>query len=895
MINIKKYLKMFIITCFLFVCFITTAYAGQTVTVLREKNLNCDDAAKNLEYFNYKKTDKEYTFTLKSNVKESVKETITCTYDGAETGDGFAYKPKITLYGTPAEASSGKMIYSATFTATVSETFDFLSRFQLKSIIDFNVQEGGSAAKIVGCKKGTNQCYLSLVETNDGKNTHTLKATFKYSSDGVKYEDAELNMTLKYIGNIAAHPGDSGTCTMDSSQWDDGHLGGTWTNLGGQTVGASFYLSKKNTNVTFGTCKPKDPNLVKFVGWVPSEYMKEFNAGVGQLVGQCTTFPGLVKGGQTVASPSPYYSACYEYVPSVKLKGLRGGKLSDTWDTYGVDSYIKKAGSASDKVKLPSVSYTDFNKANGTGYEFAGWSDGSDIYPAGASVPADGTVYTPILQVSSTQVNYFKIVYLKETFNLKVSNANACSLGSGADKFVSASFESGTCKVTGKALTDENEFATITVTKTDGTTVSYKFRVLNPNGETGYEFDENNIPIIEPGSIAGKTDTYTVAHGDGTGEMIADNKCNQYIVKSGGESNQWNTDSKNVMRSGVFKVSCSDGSSLGDLIALCLDPGIMGPTDDDEIKYVKSFDVKAGSDFAKLLNFLSKRMKVTIDTDNEYLRTANMSDKNNARRIAYHIAVRIVGLKYFDNGHNAMLRDHYVVYKAASDALPKKGKINNANEIVAPLNIRGGEWGNAIKTELKYVLSHYREDDDTASGTNEQFSNVVSSIYKDVKNADAYTLTYKGKFTLPAGATNINVTTDGTKCLDNSTKGYTCKLVSYKVLDEKDQYGRIQVEYEVLINVPVAKNVKPPKSSEAKVEKSIKVTYTGKTAAQVSILQPTQSDGANYQRMVSVDPTPNKIFVYLPPGTGRADNMCKNTKSLDISNCTDAEHCSGFN
>ena len=878
MINIKKYFKTFIITCFLFVCFITTAKADSSFEIPRQgdyNNLNCDAAIAKLQNFNVATTVYKYTFTPKGNIDGKVTEKITCSYSGGGYKVGSSSSGKVTFELTASAASSGKMEYNISFTGTVEDKYDLIQAFHATSLTITNYNSGSNYVKVTGCN-GTSQCYFNPIETNDGNTSHTVSFDFKYTAGGKEY-DATANMTVTYIGNIAAHPGAMGTCTMPASDWSDGKLGSTWVDMSGTERLASFYLSKKNTNVKFGTCEPKDKNLVKFVGWAPASSQRAFNSGTGQLVGVCSSLEGLVKPNTTVAKPAKYYSACYEYVPSVKLTGLRGGKLTGStsgWTSNGTDSYINKS---SGKVTLPNVSYEAYNKANGTSYTFVGWSAGGlNVVQAGTQVDADGTTYTPVINRTETDINYFKNVYLDETFNLQVGNATGCSLGSGASTFVSASFSGGVCKVKGVKITGSNEFAPIVIKKSDGTTVTYKFKVLSKVGVSGYVYDENNIPIIQPGVVAGKNDTYTTAHGDGTGEMITDNKCNTYSVTSLGESDVWNNDEKDPMRSGVFDVKCKNGTQLEDVIALCLDPGIMGPGDNDDVTYVKSFDVAAGSDFAKLLDFLSKRITE---------KNVDMKKPNNPNRIAYHIAVRIVGLKYFDNGYTSALSKHYEKYKAAADALPKKGKIDNAESIISPLGIKKDD----IKKELIYVLENYRTDETNEKSTNEQFSNIVSSVYKEVTGSDSYTLTYKGKFTLPKGSKNIQISNG---CGGNNN-GYSCAVVSHKVLSEPDEFGRVVVEYEIKLTIGSAKNVEPITSSKgsAKAKKSLLITWSGNTAAQVSILQPSQSDGASFQRMVSVDPSPDKVYLYLPPGTGNAPDMCKGTISLNADNCTSDSDC----
>ena len=889
MIKIKKLFKTFVITCFLFICFITTAKADNSVIIQRQgdyNNLNCDASIKKLENFNVKSDAYIYEFTLKPGVDGKVTEKITCSFSGGGSKVGEGKSGKVSFSLTANGKSDGIMEYNFQMSGDINKVYDMMNATGADVIKNFKWVSGSQYVKTNGCN-GTSVCTFSPVETNDGKNTHTTEFTFT-----MMFGDREVNakaiMEVTFIGTIGAHPGGLGTCTMPESDWDASHIDGTWTNMQGITKRVSYYLSKRNTNVKFGSCTPNDPNLVKFVGWAPAEGNEYFDSGEGQLVGVCSSMKGLVPGNTTAKEPKMYYSACYEYVPLVKITGLMGGKLTgDTagWTSTGTGSYINKK---SGKVKLPGLSFESVNKTNGTNYIFVGWTTvgSSNVIKAGTEVDADGRTYTPVINRTETEIDYFKNVYFEETFNLQVTNATGCSLGSGASTYVTAEFSNGTCKVKGIKITEGDQNAPVVVQKTDGLTVTYKFKVLSKVGVSGYVY-QDGIPIIEPGVVAGKNDTYTTAHGNGTGEMIEDTRCNTYLAEYIGESGEWNTDG---MRSGVYNIKCKEpADTLSGVIALCLDPGLMGPGKDDNVLYVKSFDVAAGSDFSKLLNYISDRIAHE---------SINMGSKNDTKRIAFHIAVRIVGLKYFDNGHIGPLRDNYKTYSDASDELPKRGEITTpiATKIANKMKFKDTDSANAIKNELIKVLTEYRKyDEGTEKTTNEKFVNIVNSVYKEVKNSNSYWLTYEGKFTLPKGATNV-VVHNG---CNGSSRGYSCDVdTSYtKTLAEPDEFGRVQVQYKIVIKVPNAGAVEPITSSKGKdkAKKSIYITWEGKTSAQVSILQPTQSDGSSFQRMVSVDPKSDHVYLYLPPGTGNAKGMCEGTVSLNPDNCTSESSCSNFN
>ena len=122
MIKTKKLLKTFIITCFLFVCFITTAKADTSFEILRNgdyNNLNCDAAIKNLESFNVQTTGTKYIFTLKDGVTGKVTEKITCTYSGGGSKVGEGASGKVTYSLTANGAGDGKMFYNISFTGTL--------------------------------------------------------------------------------------------------------------------------------------------------------------------------------------------------------------------------------------------------------------------------------------------------------------------------------------------------------------------------------------------------------------------------------------------------------------------------------------------------------------------------------------------------------------------------------------------------------------------------------------------------------------------------------------------------------------------------------------------------------------------------------------------------------
>ena len=113
--KIKKLFKTFVITCFLFICFITTAKADNSVIIQRQgdyNNLNCDASIKKLENFNVKSDAYIYEFTLKPGVDGKVTEKITCSFSGGGSKVGEGKSGKVSFSLTANGKSDGIMEYN---------------------------------------------------------------------------------------------------------------------------------------------------------------------------------------------------------------------------------------------------------------------------------------------------------------------------------------------------------------------------------------------------------------------------------------------------------------------------------------------------------------------------------------------------------------------------------------------------------------------------------------------------------------------------------------------------------------------------------------------------------------------------------------------------------------
>lgn len=863
-------------TIFLLVCFfslIVTSFAGDvkvnvtlpfgsaySISNIGYENFTCDTSK--LSALSVTPNSTGYSVTLKKAMEEEGTETITCRYD------------KKTSVSYDGDDTNGRKLFTIKYNAGKEETFEYYLGFGVQyidvaaqlgatKIIDYSVQSKGSEyISMSQCSKGSPSCKVymsSMAEDLDDDQNYISIVTFKYNVSG-----SNATYTANVHFNINAYQGAwiwdnwSDPNPVGICQYGNDWKKGSNTRSNGQTV----YFYKSNTNdATLPNCTASSSAVVpvEFKGWmagVDGNTGISHNMGNGayvHAVGECSA--AIAPG--TKATPNTNYAPCYETNNFYARLSLSTGKVSESGWTVSPTSgyeYYHMGSSANDTIALPDVVYSGFNEKK----TLQCWKNnrtGECVKP-GTVVKTDGTVYIAVTDTEHKDYSYYKSVMVNNSLVFAVEGMTSCSIGdSQPSGYLSVADINGDCLVTGLQVTSglNPAYVQVYANLEDGSKKIYNFSV---EPETGLSAGGNGSFFVDPIVNSGEENTYTDSSGFQT------NSCQTFTISPG-----QSIEIGGGLRSNTYTVKPSDDCSVGNsnYIAFCLDPGRAGPDYGKSYKYEKVSDtMNSSKSVSKLIAYLVKNVGIE-----------NFSDVRDSKRIAAHMAIRIVAIQDGFGTSSGIAYWHLQQpYQDAVDA------INEQKPTTATA------YANIIKEKMKidakyadlvgqYLAEYKNVTEEDSLG----FERTIESSEAVAYGSNGYEITYKGTITAPSNASNVNLVAPG------PNNGVRFEVVSWGE-SSTTETGRIVYNYEVKIYADNSMLVVPPTTNDDKLKLSFKVTFDGgQSVSNIFIAQPIENAG-NLQRMIIFDTDASDLYIYF----NIAPNNC-DLPGLDYTVCTGEDSC----
>ena len=495
----------------------------------------------------------------------------------------------------------------------------------------------------------------------------------KKNSDIPEYANVTLSVNIKQT--TKAYPGDVGTCRFDS-EWssektEDKHSGQIYR-----------FHSTESDHALLPDCKAKNELPAIFKGWVTGYDTGDHITAIGN----CKN--ALPKNSPVEAGAS--YAACYELSANIVQLSFGAGSLTSEdqtkWTSHrhaAYEEYLTSQGGnpnfatgyyymttdATETITLPSeLVFSDWEEGRVL-IEWVHQKTGKTVAP-GASVPVAGSnVY--IANISG--VNYAtkdrnKTIYVGESNILSDSAAGYGKLCKSADPGkVEASFKDGKCTISGKAKTDSPVDVTLV---TDDGDIVFKVTVLESFGQNqggNSEFVIDTTPNI----IIGEND-------DGN-DLVSGSMCTEFRI-SLNSSVQIGTiaGTQSKLLSSLYKVTpLGDCDTDSKYVALCLDPGLLGPSG-----HLYKLEQTLASNHP-----LNKLAQEIVDRNERIHGKINMDvfgELNSNERVSAHVASRIVAMKERVGAGTDQANIKYVTahnaYKNVANAITSytESKVKNA-------------------------------------------------------------------------------------------------------------------------------------------------------------------------------------------------------------------------
>ena len=889
-VGLEKY------TVFLLVCFfslIATIFADETERPVRTVNVpslyyGSVYAIPNSDYENLVcKSDglvalsvtqngAGYNVTLKSEMTEDGVETVVCDYDrkvavGIEESTPGTIKYKVNY-------KAGKEKNHEYFLGFGIEYVDMIAQLDATKIVDYSFEStsGREYISMSQCPNDSTTCKVTVadaVSDLDPSQNYVVWVSFKYKVAG---DDKDHTTKVKF--NINAFQG-----AFAWDNWsDDNPLG--YCNYSSDWEQASttrsnghkfYYYRTANTSAHLPTCTPNKNAVVPIVfkGWIAgvegdTAISKATSIGYENTsnlyaVGTCPA--GLPMGGsgdENIVAAHTNYAPCYEADTSYVRLSLSTGKVEDSNWTVSENSkyeYYHLGDSAEDTVALPDVVYSgSFSEAK----SLQCWENqttGACVDP-GTVVKTDGTIYVAVTDVLHEEYSYFKSVKVNDAVVFAVEGMKGCSIASGQPSgYISVSSYNGDCLVTGIKVTDPlgidgPEYIEVEIPLENGSKKIYKFSV---ESNTGIDAAGNGEFIVNPNVNSGEENSYTDSSGFQT------STCSSFWITPGSYA-----DIGGGLRSNTYNVSPECDGDDNNYIALCLDPGREAPENGEH--YEKVYDIKPNTDFGKLITYLVENPDIGIE---------EFDNVNSPKRIAAHIAVRIVAIQSGMGATSGIAYGgHHAPYQAVADAIESQNP-TTAGEYAQIIKDKMGindEYANLAGTYLAEYKTNV--DDTEAHGFERTIDYSGTEVY-----GNGYIVTYRGTITAPANASNVKLNEPA------DINGVKFKVVNWDEAS-KSETGRTTYDYEVKITAENTLAVIPPTSDEDKMLMSFRITYEGgKTTSNVFLAQPVGTAGA-LQRMIIFDTDSNDLYIYF----NVAPNDCE-LPGLNYKECLSATECDGFN
>lgn len=884
-VGLKKY------TIFLLVCFFALIGTITAATTRKETKDNVtfgmtipigsnysglDCKADGLNIVNLTKTNSgKYNISLNSVPAEDGSESFTCTYD---------------YVIDEAERKSGNVTFTINYKNSTSYYYEVLLGFGSYThnimnelgatrIISYNVQEKGNEYIDITCSEtscgvevsqrakdmaGSGQNLISIVEIvyidANGKET---SATIKYNVNAFHGATAWVNHS---------DPTPLGTCSFNSDWKKE-----TYERDNGHKI---YYYTTTNLNTVLPECKVNSntPVPIEFGGWVEGvSGDTSISEGLGDYaeIYSLGTCDDAVKAGSVTLKDDGHYAPCYKYKPFVRLALSTEGTISGSgWtSTDGGYGYVATSSSTSNTIQLPTVTFSGFNK----NVTFECWYNNSTgkCHNPGESVPYDGTTYSAKTSRTTTYTSEYKSVKLGKVFFLNTQGIKGCSVDGSGSSYVSASMQNGECAVAGNVLTPSKTYADVIVNLEDGTLRTYKFSVVEDNTLSSANNGEFIIDLSPPdGGDSGES-----ANGEGESHVSASgstNECDTFTIVKGGSMSIGGG-----LNSTIYSVNSQCASDDNEYIALCLDPGRLGPNS-YAVKYKRDADINPNKEMGYLVNYFATHLDMN-----------NFRVAQNDIRAAAHITARIVAnANGFDKGSlgGSYWDAHYLPYDNmgswfANSANKNKSEAEYASKLDDYFDLNDNIKSLVAKYLAEFQVQSASIEDQENFGFNLKKDNIETVVY----GSTGYKITYKGSITAPKGITSLTLQKQAQQDANGANYGVSFSVDSW-VHTGTGADGELTYDYVLTITATDTRNVKVPKTQDEKNLLAFELAFEGGNLPN-SIFIATPEDRHNdLQRMLLFNLSQPKILLYFDivptecelPGLDYT--VCENPDSPDCAN-----------
>lgn len=684
------------------------------------------------------------------------------------------------------------------------------------TIVGHEVNLDGSEFITVGNCKGT-VCNVSISQegeslASDGATlTAGLDVIYKFPGSDEEHK-IDVILFINAASGARAYPGSSGVCDF-GTDWKNR----TWVDASNKTY--RFWQSKSDSSVLPSCDSSKSKIPIEFKGW-----LKGTDHDYVMAIGECS---GALPAGSSVED-GENYTACYERTPYVQISPATGNvPMADGWEALKGNSGYYYASTSSDSVTLPELIFAGIHENDELEYWYNS-ADPSQQKQSGDSVPLDGSIWIAVVntKVSDGWKDLYKTVKVEQTVPLVVEGISNCTSSSS---YVNVNYVGGECQVSGVEATPDDTYADVVVT-VNGETVTYKFNVE----------ESMSANVIVDDTI--KTNMGT--NSEVTNEQSWYQDIGTVFTISGDKGF---TPYATGMTGTVYLVTKVDGSAekAADYYSFCLDPGRHAPDGSD---YIRSDDLVGNPEMSKLVDtFL-----------NQYHDYSGLNDLENTTRIAFHVALRAVGIASgvtsATNAGDKLYASRYGWYERLAN------HIYDDNASLKSFIDGLGFVGDA-GDKLYNLLVAFK---DAEPLENEEFERTVTSTetlpYGD--NNAGYKMVYKGLLIAPSTVDSISSLTNDT-CTEFGLTECKAEITENTDEDIALKYeGKKVYDYTVTIIANDAANVKPPENDQDKKKASFKVNYTGRYASSdVTIAVP--QNGRSLQRMFLFNIKQPDVFVYF--------------------------------
>lgn len=853
-VGLRKY-TIFLLVCFFSLIFtvsakpITIPYGSTYSIGVGYVGFKCD--ASTLDYFNLQ-SNGDGTYSLEQNriADTDGSESLYCSYDYQKGA---------------ADQNFGEITYTINYFAGETKNLEvylnvdapsenIMTLLGASKIVSYSQMEDGNEYLDVKCSAGSTSCtaemslaakdlagdpqnLISIVEFTYIPNgsTSNSKAIVKFNMNVFQGAYAWVNHTDK--NSIAQ-------CSFGGS-WKTGND----VKSNGHTV---YYYSTSNLNDKLPDCtaNPKAARPVKYKGWmeVSGDY-------VYAVYDSCST---AKPANQITLGANKHYAPCFEYEPSVQLY-IQAGTLdpSSGWtSTDGGNTFVSTSSSSSSTITLPNVTFTGFS----SDYTFEYWmeKETGNKYNPGDTVSYNNHTYIAVISTTTSYGNEFKVVKKDKVFFLSTPGLASCRVDSTGSSYVSAVMQNGDCAITGNEITGSGIYADVLVTLEDNAVKTYKFSVIEDT-TSGGEFIIDLTPPTGGGDGGAESfDSEEPLHIDPTTGAATD-ECTMFRITSSGTSGNIGTSKvtgNKRLTSTLYSVTPQCDSDENDYVALCLDPGRLGPSNH---LYERGTDLEGDHPMSKLADYYAANLDIDRFNEAHY-----------DVRIAAHVAARIVGVA---NGFDARTNEDehykylYAPYGVLGDYL-KSNPTPTYDEMYAKLGevINFSVNGTPSVQDLvaKYISEALSAPDQEESADEYYGFEITNATSGDTQayGSSGYTVTYRGTITAPEGVTSFQLKVSDKQLQNGPSFGVTFAGGSSTCDNGGGSGGRVSCDYEVTITAPKTADVKIPTDAQKPLLSYI-IEYTGgEMVNSIFIAQPVDSPH-NLQRMLMFNLDQPSILVYF--------------------------------